>query len=45
MKKIEAVIKPFKLDDVVEALQEIGIEGLSVSEIRGFGWISYPKLK
>ena len=37
MKKIEAVIKPFKLDDVVEALQEIGIEGLSVSEIRGFG--------
>lgn len=37
MKKIEAVIKPFKLDDVVEALQEIGIEGLSVYEIRGFG--------
>jgi nitrogen regulatory protein P-II 1 len=37
MKKIEAVIKPFKLDDVVEALQEIGIEGLSVTEIRGFG--------
>jgi len=37
MKKIEAIIKPFKLDDVVEALQEIGIEGLSVSEIRGFG--------
>lgn len=37
MKKIEAVIKPFKLDDVVEALQEIGIEGLSVSEIKGFG--------
>lgn len=37
MKKIEAIIKPFKLDDVVEALSEIGIEGLSVSEIRGFG--------
>ena len=37
MKKIEAIIKPFKLDDVVEALTEIGIEGLSVSEIRGFG--------
>lgn len=37
MKKIEAIIKPFKLDDVVEALTEIGVEGLSVSEIRGFG--------
>lgn len=37
MKKIEAIIKPFKLDDVVEALQEIGIEGLSVTEIKGFG--------
>ena len=37
MKKIEAVIKPFKLDDVVEALAEIGIEGVSVTEIRGFG--------
>jgi nitrogen regulatory protein P-II 1 len=37
MKKIEAVIKPFKLDDVVEALQEVGIEGLSVTEIKGFG--------
>jgi nitrogen regulatory protein P-II 1 len=37
MKKIEAIIKPFKLDDVVEALQEIGIEGVSVSEVRGFG--------
>ena len=37
MKKIEAIIKPFKLDDVVEALTEVGIEGLSVSEIRGFG--------
>lgn len=37
MKKIEAIIKPFKLDDVVEALTELGIEGLSVTEIRGFG--------
>ena len=37
MKKIEAIIKPFKLDDVVEALQEIGVEGISVTEIRGFG--------
>ena len=37
MKKIEAIIKPFKLDDVIEALTEIGFEGVSVSEIRGFG--------
>jgi len=37
MKKVEAIIKPFKLDDVVEALTQIGIEGLSVTEIRGFG--------
>jgi len=37
MKKIEAFIKPFKLDDVVEALSEIGIEGLTVSEVKGFG--------
>lgn len=37
MKKIEAIIKPFKLDDVVEALSEIGVEGLSVTEIKGFG--------
>lgn len=37
MKKIEAIIKPFKLDDVVEALSELGIEGLTVSEIKGFG--------
>lgn len=37
MKKIEAVIKPFKLDDVVEALSEVGIEGLTVTEVRGFG--------
>ena len=37
MKKIEAIIKPFKLDDVVEALTEVGIEGISITEIRGFG--------
>lgn len=37
MKKIEAIIKPFKLDDVIEALTELGIEGVTVSEIRGFG--------
>src|SRR6476469_1174287 len=37
MKKIEAIIKPFKLDDVVDALSEVGVEGVSVSEIRGFG--------
>lgn len=37
MKKIEAVIKPFKLDEVKEALQEIGIQGLSVVEAKGFG--------
>ncbi len=37
MKKIEAIIKPFKLDDVVEALTEVGVEGISVTEIRGFG--------
>ncbi|MCX7978312.1 MAG: P-II family nitrogen regulator [Bdellovibrionaceae bacterium] len=37
MKKIEAIIKPFKLDDVVEALENVGVEGVSVAEIRGFG--------
>lgn len=37
MKKIEAIIKPFKLDDVIDALSEIGVEGVSVTEIRGFG--------
>ncbi|MEM6677302.1 MAG: P-II family nitrogen regulator [Pseudomonadota bacterium] len=37
MKKVEAVIKPFKLDEVKEALQEIGIQGLSVMEAKGFG--------
>ncbi len=37
MKKIEAIIKPFKLDEVKEALQEVGIQGLSVTEVKGFG--------
>ena len=37
MKKIEAVIKPFKLDEVKEALQEIGVQGITVSEVKGFG--------
>ena len=37
MKKVEAIIKPFKLDEVKEALQEAGIQGLSVVEVKGFG--------
>jgi nitrogen regulatory protein PII len=37
MKKIEAIIKPFKLEEVKDALGEIGIEGMTVSEVRGFG--------
>jgi nitrogen regulatory protein P-II 1 len=37
MKLIEAIIKPFKLDEVKEALSEIGIEGITVSEVKGFG--------
>ncbi|MDF1589264.1 MAG: P-II family nitrogen regulator [Gammaproteobacteria bacterium] len=37
MKKIEAIIKPFKLDDVRELLSEIGITGMTVSEVKGFG--------
>ena len=37
MKKIEAIIKPFKLDDVREALGEIGVSGMTVSEVKGFG--------
>ncbi len=37
MKKIETVIKPFKLDDVREALSEIGITGMTVTEVKGFG--------
>ena len=37
MKKIEAIIKPFKLDDVREALSDLGITGMTVTEVRGFG--------
>jgi nitrogen regulatory protein P-II 1 len=37
MKKIEAIIKPFKLDEVKDALGEIGIQGMTVSEVKGFG--------
>ena len=37
MKKIEAIIKPFKLDEVREALNEIGVSGLTVTEVKGFG--------
>lgn len=37
MKKIEAIIKPFKLDDVKEALNEIGVQGITVTEVKGYG--------
>jgi nitrogen regulatory protein P-II 1 len=37
LKKIEAIIKPFKLDEVKEALNEVGIQGITVSEVKGFG--------
>ncbi|GJL97499.1 MAG: nitrogen regulatory protein P-II 1 [Hyphobacterium sp.] len=37
MKKIEAVIKPFKLDDVRDALQDIGVQGMTITEAKGFG--------
>jgi nitrogen regulatory protein P-II 1 len=37
MKKIEAIVKPFKLDEVKEALHEIGIQGMTVTEVKGFG--------
>jgi len=37
MKKIEAIIKPFKLDDVKEALNDIGIHGMTISEVKGYG--------
>ena len=37
MKKVEAIIKPFKLDDVKEALQDAGVQGMTVTEIKGFG--------
>lgn len=37
MKKIEVIIKPFKLDDVKEALTDIGVQGMTVSEVKGYG--------
>ena len=37
MRKIEAIIKPFKLDEVKEALQKVGIQGMTVTEVKGFG--------
>jgi nitrogen regulatory protein P-II 1 len=37
MKKIEAIIKPFKLDEVKDALQEVGVEGITVTEVKGYG--------
>jgi nitrogen regulatory protein PII len=37
MRKVEAIIKPFKLDEVKEALQAVGIQGMTVSEVKGFG--------
>ena len=37
MKKVEAIIKPFKLDEVKEALQEVGLQGITVTEVKGFG--------
>ena len=37
MKKIEAIIKPFKLDEVKEALQAVGVQGITISEVKGFG--------
>jgi nitrogen regulatory protein P-II 1 len=37
MRKVEAIIKPFKLDEVKEALNEVGIQGITVSEVKGFG--------
>jgi nitrogen regulatory protein P-II 1 len=37
MKKIEAIIKPFKLDDVKEAISELGVQGMTITEVKGFG--------
>jgi nitrogen regulatory protein P-II 1 len=37
LKKVEAIIKPFKLDDVKEALNAVGVKGLTITEVRGFG--------
>ena len=39
MKKVEAIVKPFKLEDIKEALSEIGIQGMTVTEVKGFGRI------
>jgi hypothetical protein len=44
MKKIEAVIKPFKLDEVKEALHEVGLQGLTVIEAKGFGGLPTIRL-
>jgi nitrogen regulatory protein P-II 1 len=38
MKKIEAIIKPFKLDEVKNALTKIGVQGMTITEVKGFGW-------
>ncbi len=43
MKKIEAIIKPFKLDDVKVALNELGVKGMTISEVKGFGRQKGPK--
>jgi nitrogen regulatory protein P-II 1 len=43
MKKLEAIIKPFKLEEVKEALAELGIEGMTVTEVKGFGRRGPPK--
>ena len=37
MKKVEAIIKPFKLDEVMEALAEVGVQGMTITEVKGFG--------
>ena len=37
MKKVEAILKPFKLDDAMQALSEMGVKGMTVSEVKGFG--------
>ena len=37
MKKVEAIIKPFKLEEVIDALSEVGVEGMTVTEVKGFG--------
>jgi nitrogen regulatory protein P-II 1 len=43
MKKVEAIIKPFKLDEVKDALSEVGIQGMTVTEVKGFGWTGGKK--